>query len=333
MIPQIAAFNSWCLDQGITTPLQLQGDSNYRYLINNNPQTITGDDIISVPLHACLIADTPESLAERLSYERSLGPDSKFAPYICMLPELEGNLASMPRFWNQERLERVQDGSQLQQKMKAATSTTDPTVDQWALACVNSHCNFLQDYRYSLTPLLDMMNHDASVETRAKVSTDQKLVLSIKQEIKTFDEVFISYGDLTNLETLHDYGFVSEDNPCNAESLDVRFIRQQPLRVTVTADGSINSDVTSALRQYLANSQELEECGGDFSKRVSDRNELDVASFLASTLSEAADEAQEGAETAKLAGDFLVETYLSERAKTLKGGIHKFLEEYPDLEY
>ena len=81
-----------------------------------------GEDILRIPLSACITADTCESLAERLAYERDLGATSKFAPYIDVLPTLEGDdehpsLLSLPRFWDSKRLEKVTDGGQLEGKM------------------------------------------------------------------------------------------------------------------------------------------------------------------------------------------------------------------------
>ena len=80
------------------------------------------DDFLRVPLSACIKADTLEALAERLAYERVAGAKSKYAPYIDVLPTLEGDaerpsLRSLPRFWDQRRLETVTDGGQLEARM------------------------------------------------------------------------------------------------------------------------------------------------------------------------------------------------------------------------
>ena len=163
-----ALSESWCLLQGITSPpLQLQAaHGSYRYMkcVDNELR----GDLLRVPLTACITADSSEALAERLAFEKSLGNDSKFAPFIEMFPALE-HLSCMPRFWNPSRLATVTDGGQLEQRMEMM-APENKDVDPWALACVNSRANFLDDFSYSLTPLLDMFNHDPSVGTKARIT-------------------------------------------------------------------------------------------------------------------------------------------------------------------
>ena len=153
------------------------------------------------------------------------------------------------------------------------------------------------------------------------------------------EEVFISYGKLTNLDTLVDYGFVTENNPCNSESISIQMIRKPPFTLTVLADGSVDSGSKATLRWYLANEEEMEifsslEKGsglGVLAKPLSERNELDVQSFIASTLDGALFDAKAGA--AEAGNDDLVRRYLKERSKLLNEGIQKIRSKYPNLEY
>lgn len=110
--------------------------------------------------------------------------------------------------------------------------------------------------------------------------------------------------------------------------------------VTVYADGSIDSGAKATLRYYLANEEELEifstlENKGMglcvLAKPLSERNELDVQSFIASTLDEAVYDAKAGASEAN--DDELVRSYLQERAKQLELGINRIKAKYKDLEY
>lgn len=190
------------------------------------------------------------------------------------------------------------------------------------------------------------ISHDASVQTRARVNKDKGfagdgdiLCLNVGRSFSKGEEAFISYGNLSNLDTLADYGFVAENNPCNSESIGVRMMGVPPFSVTVYADGSIDSGAKATLRYYLANEEELEifsslEKGsglGILSKPLSERNELDVQSFIASTLDGASYDAKEGASDA--GDDQLVSLYLNERAKLLELGIQRIKSKYPDLEY
>ncbi|KAL7541517.1 hypothetical protein ACHAWF_006974 [Thalassiosira exigua] len=335
-----SAFLGWTASQGIETPLELATRTDGRYMTCTR-DIAAGEDLLRVPLSACITADSLETLAERLAYERDKGEQSRFAPYIDVLPTLEGdNLRSLPRFW--DRLDKISDGGQLEAKMK---NDERKDLDPWALACVDSRANFLGE-RYSMTPILDMINHDGSVATRANVNKDKGfagsgdvLCLNVGRSFSSGDESFISYGNLSNLDTLADYGFVTESNPCNAESIGIQMMRRPPFSVTVYADGSVDSGAKATLRYYLANEEEMEifsslEKGvglGVLTKPLSERNELDVQSFIASTLDEAAHDAKTGAAQAK--NDNLVSLYLKERANLLELAIKRVKSKYPDLEY
>jgi|Transcript_16744 hypothetical protein len=337
------AFVAWAASQGITSPLDLEERAGGRYVTCRQDVT-AGDDLLQIPLSSCITADNLESLAERLAYERELGSKSKFTAYINVLPTLESkSLLELPRFWKGSRLDLVTDGGQLEARM---SKDERKDLDQWALACVDSRANFLGDKGYSMTPMLDMINHDASVQTRARIEEDKGfagdgdvLHLTSGKSYSKGEEAFISYGNLANLDTLADYGFVTEKNPCNVESIEVRVVRRPPFAITVYADGSIDAGSKATLRYYLANEEELEifstlEDGqgiGILAKPISDRNELDVTSFIASTIAEAADDASMGAADSK--DDQLINMYLKERARQLDLAIRGIKRKYPDLEY
>lgn len=343
-------FLGWTASQGIETPLDLAQRSDGRYMTCKT-DIQPDDDLLQIPLQSCITADTLESLAERLSYERSKGAESRFAPYIDVLPTLNDDesspsLLSLPRFWDTKRLEKITyvDGGQLEERM---LNDKSDDLDPWALACVDSRANFLgESGRYSMTPILDMITHDATVPTRARINKDKGfaefgdvLCLTSGRSYSEGDEAFISYGNLNNLDTLVDYGFVSINNPCNSESITVNMMRREPFSITVYADGSIDNGAKASLRYYLANEEELEifstiEKGkglGVLSKPLSERNELDVQSFIASTLDEQVYECKTGAAEAK--GDEIVQKYLQERANLLELGIQRIKAKYKDLEY
>lgn len=343
------ALLSWTASQGIETTLELAQRADGRCM-SCTGDIAAGDDLLRVPLRACITGDTLESLAERLAYERDLGAASRYAPYIEALPTLDGGdgrpaLRQLPRFWDPSRLETVADGGQLAAKLKRDECKD---ADPWALACVDSRANFLGSESYSMTPLLDMINHDGSLPTRARLDKDKGfsgagdvLYLSSGSFYSKGDEAFISYGQLSNLETLSDYGFVAENNLCNSEFVGINMMRREPFSATILADGAVDAGAKATLRYYLANEEELDVASSSgtrgpglaaLARPLSDRNELDVHSFLASTLAEAADEATAGAAAAG-DDDGLVGAYLRERAKLLQRAIQRIVTKYPDLEY
>jgi hypothetical protein len=138
-------------------------------------------------------------------------------------------------------------------------------------------------FSYSLTPLLDMINHDGSVVTSAHVETSRSSsssissggsdkVLHLDIQVPSDDgsgimqvgheEVKTSYGKLTNIELLLNYGFLEANgsNVWNRESLYVR-TKSNPRRpILVTChdkDGSIDRMSLSAVRKSLATKEEL----------------------------------------------------------------------------
>lgn len=348
--PATASFLAWCSSQGIETSLKLQGSLPYRYMTAEKdlrPDDNNKVSLLKVPISACLTGESHTALADRLTFEKMLGEDSEFYPYVEMLPppleDAKSPLLDMPRFWNNERLESITnfDQGQLSARLDAdAERGEEKLVDAWALACVKSRTNFLADGSFAMTPLLDMLNHDCSVTTKAQIELG---ILDLNILDRSFDageEVFMSYGEMTNLDTLCDYGFVSADNPCNVECLDVRLILSpDPVRVAVASDdGTISPETKAQLRRMLANPADLEgrDKGklSDFLEPLSETNELEVLSFLATELDMAAKECRKGAlESATVREDNLVTQYLGTRGSTFERGISTILENFPDLEY
>jgi hypothetical protein len=166
----------------------------------------------------------------KLAQEKYLGEESDFAPYIKVLPPLSSpSLQSMPRFWSQDKLEKVSefDGGQIYGRVQSVKKKCkELNLDEWALACVNSRANYLLDQGYAMTPILDFINHNSAAKTSARLMEDE-LFLSVEKESAKGEEVFISYGSFSNVETICDYGFVDSDsNQCNNECVDIRMIRK-----------------------------------------------------------------------------------------------------------
>ncbi|CAB9526176.1 set domain containing [Seminavis robusta] len=346
-------FLSWCDAQGIQSSLlRLQGSHPYRYLTCEKDLSPTKNDnslsLLQVPLSACLKGDSQTALADRLTFEKMLGEDSEFYPYLCMLPppleDATSSLLEIPRFWSPARLASITnfDGGQLAARLEATALTDEEKlVDAWALTCVKTRSNFLKDGSYAMTPLLDMLNHDGSITTKADVSDDDD-VLDLCVRGHSFSagaEVKMSYGDLTNLDTLCQYGFVADDNPLNVETLEVGLIMaKDPITVAIASDGTIAPEALAMLRRLLAAGADLKGKNrnqlSEFMEPLSDNNELEVVSFLATELDMSAKDARRGTlEAATVREDRMVTTYLSSRASVLEKGIERILERFPDLEY
>jgi hypothetical protein len=339
-------FLSWCVSHGISTPLEVKvrPSDGYRYTVIKGDTGRNGDkvnvNLLQCPLDACITASSSTELADRLSFEASLGAASKYAPYIDTLP-YQSAFRNLPRFWSPERLElvAVADGGFLQRSVAADQPRVSSVSDPWALACVDSRANFLPDMSYSMTPILDLINHDSTVKTSARV-TEGDLFLDVATEsivdepaifglFRSEPEVRMSYGQLTNLQTLLNYGFVQPENPFNTESILVNVVRQPPCMAEVRSDGTIEPISLGMLRRYLATSEELETAPSVPLVLLSRRNEVEVYALIACFLEESIYEAKRGVDASK--DDSLVLNYLVGRVHTLQKGLARIQQEYPDV--
>jgi hypothetical protein len=147
-------------------------------------------------------------------------------------------------------------------------------------------------------------------------------------------EVFISYGDLANLQTLSNYGFVEQNNRCNVEQVTVKVLGRGGVPVFVQSDGIIDEEAIATLRGWLLNTMEEEILPEDMRQApvyVSPRNEEEVCALVAGYAEESLYEAEEGANVAARQKDSLVVTYLRERAQILQAALDKIQQEFPHL--
>ena len=350
-------FLSWCASQGISSCLQIKStDSDFRYAVWDHhhypsiDRSLTQTRVFQCPLDACIISASSQELADRLVHEVNLGADSKFADYLDVLPTMEVFEETLPRFWSKDRIKSVSDSGCLQQVIRDDLARVQAAKDPWALAIVDTRSHFLPDRKYSLTPLLDMINHDPHVDTKMNftdgqlflyVNTDtipEPPVMSFLSKLFNSDpsktqQVCIKYGDFTNLYSLYQYGFVVPDNPHNTETVFVSLLRQPNLRVKIQADGRIDTLSLGTMRRTLATSEELNLIKGSpaMVPFLSRRNELEVYAVILACVEDALDHAKQGADAAKQNKDDLVQVYLAERAKTLRRGLKRIEREFPQL--
>jgi len=375
-----APFLAWSDARGISTPLQLVTNekTNYRsmripstesaqILVSRSTSTEGLVNVVEVPLNACIIGEDLPTLVEKLKYEKSLGDSSFYAPWLDTFPTLD-DFKGMPRFWDKDRLDFVRkfDGGQLEGRMDVDRARISKCDDPWALAIIDSRTNYLPDDTYSLTPMLDMINHDPTYKTSARVEESKKLMLSVSSasvlrvaastttvsvdwkdqlfsflkgrndnQVKTGDEIFVSYGEFDNVELLSNYGFCTVENSSNIEQFKVRSLAMgtKPTILIVDSQGSIdnifNMMTLELLRVSLASRIELEKYEG--AGKISEENEIEMYALIAGELEEAVYDATTGVEEAKLRDDSLVSTYLQGRQRTLQSGLNGLKIKYPEI--
>lgn len=375
MRTDLAPFLAWSQAKGISTPLELVSNGAYRYMAlpadkdTLRSQSTSSDsiNIVTAPMEACIVGEDWETLCEKLKYEKAKGSDSDYGPWLDLFPTLD-DLQGMPRFWNSDRLDFVSkyDSRQLEARMEIDRLRYNQVDDQWALAVVDSRSNFLPDNTYSMTPMLDMFNHKSNVKTTARLDGSNRFLLEVESKsilgggdkakkgdwtdqlfgifggsggdpYKKETEVYVSYGNFDNMETLLNYGFVEEDNATNEETFRVRLLGKATSFLVVDSKGSIDNMINQLsladLRVAVATPAEietLEETWNGMGK-ISKRNDIEVFALIAGELEEALYDAKNGADEATMKGDDLVANYLRGRQKTLEKGRDWLKEKYPDI--
>uniref|UniRef100_A0A6S9FGC7 SET domain-containing protein n=1 Tax=Heterosigma akashiwo TaxID=2829 RepID=A0A6S9FGC7_HETAK len=171
-------------------------------------------------------------IALHLLYEKSIGNDSKFGPFIAALPEQ----IEHPLFWNEETLELaqksstkgikgfVEDVAEDFEDFKSQVIGRSPPGTfpaeffnlesfKWAVACAASR-SFFVDGELRLVPLLDFANHGDGVafvepEGGGMGIFGGKAVKALaNQAYQPGSEFLVSYGPKSPAEYLEEHGFL-----------------------------------------------------------------------------------------------------------------------------
>lgn len=255
-------------------------------------------------------------LALVLLHEQALGAQSKWAPYIAMLPqELDTTL-----YFSEDEMEELK-GSNVIALTEARRQQLRKNYDEifpfffdsfpkvfdkktfnfdnfeWALSTVWRRSFFVREKNDQTAavfiPLLDRFNH-GPVETHFRLDEDADLLeITVKSAFKKGEQVYVSRGPKSNLELLLDFGYVLEENPNDNVALNVRMTgddKLAKLKVSLLQlaglegnatyllyDSLISQELLKALRIQLLRDTELEKYERVTSgKSVSLGNELRV---------------------------------------------------------
>lgn len=214
-----------------------------------------GQVFLSVPLSLCLSNETYRhtplevitrqlDMARGTAYvllrERALGNSSFWKPYLDLLPTTLHSLGQ----WSVRDLRHLQDDDfflprqreerrwewleyrDLKERLRRELLPRWFTFKTylWATAVVTSRCFDLNStLRHTLVPFADLLNHDETSGTRWGLSNAQAQVLLYSYDaISNGAQVFNNYGgDMSNLRSLTNYGFVQPHNLFNSEELRV----------------------------------------------------------------------------------------------------------------
>lgn len=296
------------------------------------------DLLSSTPLEVCMVADSPDALAERLVAEKQKGESSLWWPYVDMLPQ---SFPEMPLFWKDEEVAAVQDDE------VAAAVLGDPTRPAvqsapdfaWAKACVLSRAAAIDDTdQVALVPMLDAFNHSPWVDDTHSSTDGRAIVLRSSGSFRVGEEVHVKYGKLTNAQLLVDFGMVWRPRPHDPQPMnpdDQAVLRVDtltgPVRTTINADGAPTKGSLARLRGAFLSPTERSALFADpnasaaaparlaVPRKVSTANEEAVRTALRSALSRAV-VAADGAGTPSKA---LVATFNQERTALLRRALAK----------
>lgn len=192
----------------------------------------------------------------------------------------------------------------------------------------------------SLSTWWEQLTTSGTKSSSRSSTLGSKATISSTSQQRQIGEVCISYGELTNLQTLMNYGFVLPYNIYNQERITIRCIRE-PNPVTLIfpqSTGIAQDEGLGQLRRNLANREELEILSNlpdSESTRpllfVSRRNEEEMFGLIGAELELAINEAKHGAEESVARDDQLVASYLYGRVMTLQVAFDCIAKEYPHV--
>jgi len=120
------------------------------------------------------------------------------------------------------------------------------------------------DTNLALAPFLDLFNHSDSVQTTAELQLktngkghDYVLTLNAlpKSELRPYEQLFISYGALSNLKLLTEYGFYLERNAHNFFEFSLLDIEHLITHNKELAAQSYHRNIFKFIREHNLNDQ------------------------------------------------------------------------------
>ena len=102
-----------------------------------------------------------------------------------------------------------------------------------------------------MVPVADALNHVAKNNAHIQFEKDELLICATKS-IKKGEEVFNTYGDHSNADLLHMYGFVEVDGENMYDSVEM------PTKILVDVFASNSEDDSDILKQKLSTLLDIE---------------------------------------------------------------------------
>ncbi|ALC43335.1 CG33230 [Drosophila busckii] len=229
--------------------------------------------------HSCSVASSSWS-----AYLETL-PSSYTTPYFCTIPELQClPEALLERIVAQNRQIREYYAvlKQLMLNKSCADCGQSFCEQLWELPefklcyfAVNTRSVYLNarllpaaskhfqqllsgDCNLALAPFLDLFNHTHQVQTKAQL-LGQDYVLTLQSlpqaKLKPYEQLFISYGALTNFKLLTEYGFYLEQNSQDYFEFSLHDIEQLIAHNKEFSTRDYHCNIFKFIRQHNLNDQ------------------------------------------------------------------------------
>ncbi|GFR41412.1 hypothetical protein Agub_g2095 [Astrephomene gubernaculifera] len=278
-------FLAWCKEERVRFP-----SSHLAALANTGRALVAsraikmGEVVVEVPDDAVLMADNcsirdvldeeglckpaddeileVQGLVIAVMYEKWRGEQSRWAPYLALLPD---DMTHMPLYWKRReflelrgtaaydkmmgRLQHPADAPTqvplLWSEVVAPFIAEHPELElpggqqgyelyRWATCAVASYSFILGDDKYqAMVPVWDLLNHiTGAVNVRLHhCARRHVLQMLATRDIRAGEELVNNYGELSNAELLRGYGFVERSNRNNHVqvplALLMRVVRQE----------------------------------------------------------------------------------------------------------
>lgn len=236
--------------RGVHAKTKIQ--KNEVFLVVPQSQILTLDMAKESPIGAKMVKAGLHLLSPKHSFLSTLvmqerrKPDTKWAPYLDILPKSFGNF---PIFFTKEEkkwlegspfLNQVEDKILDVAKDYKTISTAVPEYTQFSLE-EYSQVRMLISSRIfgisikghktdGLVPLADMLNHKRPRQTAWEFSDKRDaFIIESKEAIERGDQVYDSYGKKCNSRFFLNYGFIVENNDANEVPIKLQLDMSDPL--------------------------------------------------------------------------------------------------------
>ncbi|GLI68824.1 hypothetical protein VaNZ11_013329, partial [Volvox africanus] len=271
-------FLAWCQEERVRFPSSRIDvlPSTGRALVASRAMKM-GEIVVEVPDDAVLMADNcsirdileeegmckpaddeileVQGLIIAVMYEKSRGNDSRWAPYLNLIPN---DMTHMPLYWKRRELRELRGTAAFDKmvgrvqypadaptqvpllwsevmepfihehpELRLPTGKAGYDLYRWATCAVASYSFILGDDKYqAMVPVWDLLNHiTGQVNVRLYHCAKRHVLQMIAtRDISRGEELVNNYGELSNAELLRGYGFVEAQNRNNHVQVPLGFV-------------------------------------------------------------------------------------------------------------